>query len=196
MSTPEALTPTNVREAVGIFFNATSAENTIADLKAQGFSSEGIGLLANRETVKDKLSHLYDEVSDHGPNEPKTAFVNKESVKGSTNSFVGSLSFIGAAALGSTAVASAALLGSPVLVGLAALAFGGGIAAVMGKIISKSDADYLKEQLDEGHILLFVRTMDPHRERLALEILSRHGAFDSKIIDVDGTSENKGFRSN
>lgn len=35
-----------------------------------------------------------------------------------------------------------------------------------------------------GAILLFVRTDDPIREGRALEILSKHGAFDPKVYEV------------
>ena len=50
---------------------------------------------------------------------------------------------------------------------------------MLALIIHESDADYLEEQVDEGHLLLFVRTRDAEREAKAVEILSKHCAFDA-----------------
>ena len=182
-----------IREAVGVFFDAESVEGCVNNLKSNGFSNEHIGLLANQHTVQAKLTHLYEEVNKHGANEPDVAFVGKESTENSTSAFLGSLSFIGAATVGSGMVASAALLGGPLLVSAATVAFGGGITAVMGWVISKSEADYLEEQIEAGHILLFVRTRNAQQERKALDSFSKFAAFGSKIVTIDGSTAEKGF---
>jgi hypothetical protein len=82
-------------------------------------------------------------------------------------------------------VASVAVLGGALL---AAVSGAAGLAGVTGRalalIIHESDAEYLEEQVDEGHLLLFVRTNDPERERIALEILTKHGAFDARMYEV------------
>ncbi len=182
-----------IHEAVGIFFDAESVEACVNDLKSNGFNNETIGLLANQQTVQAKLTHLYEQVNEHGTNEPDVAFVGKESTENSTNAFLGSLSFIGAATVGSGVVASAALLGGPLLVSAATVAFGGGIGAVLGWVISKSEADYLEEQVEAGHILLFVRTNNAQQERRALDSFARFNAFGSKIVVLDGSTAEKGF---
>ena len=81
-------------------------------------------------------------------------------------------------------MASAAILGGAVVAaasGVAAIALAG---AVMGLIIHQSDADFLDEQVDEGHILLFVRTRDAERAAKAIDILKRNCAFEPKVYSV------------
>lgn len=185
-----------VREVVGIFFDADSVINAANDLKKAGFSEHNIGLLAAKESVRERLGHLYDEVgegSEGDKDEPKTAFVRKESDDPHTHAFIGSLSFVGAAALGGTLVASTALLGSPLLVGLASVAFGGGMAGAMSQVLKKSDADFLKEQLEEGHILLFTRVKNTSEEQTALGILSNHHAFSGRGLTIDENTVKKGY---
>ena len=47
-----------VREVVGIFFDAESVINAANDLKKAGFSEDKIGLLAAKESVRERLGHL------------------------------------------------------------------------------------------------------------------------------------------
>jgi hypothetical protein len=54
----------------------------------------------------------------------------------------------------------------------------------MSAIIHESDAEYLEEQVDEGHLLLFVRTQGADEEAKAVDILSRHGAFQAKVYEA------------
>ncbi|MEX0618329.1 MAG: hypothetical protein WDZ76_04045 [Pseudohongiellaceae bacterium] len=174
-----------VREAVGIFFDADTLERTIGDLKAAGFKTEEIGLLAGKDTVKEQLGHVYQEVDQTGPDAPHMAFVARESVNNTTHAYLGSTYFIGAVAAGGAAVATAGILGGAMMAALASVATAGGVGAIVAKIISKSDADTLEEQVDEGHLLLFVRTMDETAEKKALEILARDAALDPKIYTVE-----------
>jgi hypothetical protein len=48
----------------------------------------------------------------------------------------------------------------------------------------------LKEQVDEGHLLLFVRTPDAEQAKRAVEILSRHDAHDAAVYRVEAPDEN------
>ena len=68
-----------------------------------------------------------------------------------------------------------------------AVAVAGFVGGAMSLILHESDAEYLEEQIDEGHLLLFVRTENPEREKVALDILSRHGAYDVRICEAPAT---------
>lgn len=178
------------REAVGIFFDAKTLEDTITDLKASGFLADELGLLASEFAVRENLGHLYTDVNEHGGSEdaPETAFVSKGSTNEISHAMFGSLYIIGTAVVGGAVVASAGILGGGVAVAVATTAVFGGVAAVLGGILHKSDADYLEEQVDEGHLLLFVTTKDSEHEKKAVEIMSKHSAFDPRIHTVSGTS--------
>lgn len=185
--------PSNVREAVGIFFEADHVLKAAEDLRIAGFSDEEIGLLVNKDTVGVKLKHLYEEVEGGGADAPDVAFVRSDGDDPHARAFLGSLSFVGAAAVGGTLVASAALLGSPLLVGAASVAFGGGIAGVMSRVLSKSDADFLDEQLEAGHMLLFARIKNDADEKSALNVLKSHDAYESRVLTIDESTTDKGF---
>ena len=47
-----------------------------------------------------------------------------------------------------------------------------------------ADAEYLQQQVDAGHILLFVRISDSAKEKQAMNILTRHCGVDVKMYDV------------
>jgi hypothetical protein len=54
----------------------------------------------------------------------------------------------------------------------------------MSAIIHKGDAEYLEEQIDDGRLLLFVRTAGADEERLALETLSKHDPLDTRMLTI------------
>ena len=172
-----------IREAVGIFFDTKKLEETIAELKSSGFESDELGLLAGEHTVRENLGYIYAEVNKNetSPSAPNTAFVAKESKGDIPHAMFGSLYLVGTALAGGAVVASAGILGGAVAVAVATTAVFGGVGAVLAGIIHESDAEYLEEQVDEGHLLLFIRTRDTEHENLALKILSKHAAFDPRI---------------
>ncbi|MEZ5489152.1 MAG: hypothetical protein R3F50_02390 [Gammaproteobacteria bacterium] len=184
MSEPSTIAP--IREAVGIFFGSEKLEETIQDLQDAGFQHDEIGLLAGKFTVRQKLGHLYEEINEDSadPEAPDTAFVAKKSVGDTVHALVGTLYMTGAAVAGGAVVASAGILGGAVAAAAATTAVFSGIGALLAVIIHESDAEYLEEQVDEGHLLLFVRTRDEEKEKLALEILSRHAAYDPRVYTV------------
>lgn len=179
-----------IREAIGIFFEADKLEEAIVDLKASGFHKEQLGLLAGEFTVRDKLGHLYTEVNTNKDDSqsPNTSFVAKESVDDTVHGLLGTLYMVGTALAGGAVVASAGILGGAVAVATATTAVFGGMGAVLVSIIHKSDAEYLEEQVNEGHLVLFVRTRDKKEENSAVEILARHSAFDPRIHTVPAAS--------
>lgn len=51
-------------------------------------------------------------------------------------------------------------------------------------IIHRSDAEYLEEQVEEGHLLLFVRASDRASEVQVIKILTAHSGFDVKVYQA------------
>jgi hypothetical protein len=172
-----------IKEAIGVFFDAEKLQAANDDLLAAGFTHTDIGLLAREHTVRQSLGHLYEDANQSAgdPEGPRIAFVRKGSMGNALHAWLGSLFFAGATTAAGAAVVSAAVLGESLLAaGAGALALGG-IGAALALIIHDGDAEYLEQQVDEGHLLLFVRTRDATHEKLAIEILSRHSAYDARI---------------
>ncbi|MFM1897247.1 MAG: hypothetical protein RLZZ385_2321 [Pseudomonadota bacterium] len=175
-----------VREVVGIYFDAAALEKTVADLQTQGFTHDEIGMMASQYAVRDRLAHLYEELNRDldSPDAPNVAFVAKESVGDTVHALKGTLYMVGSAVAGGAVVATAGILGGAVGAAVATTAVFTGIGAVIGRIISQSDAEYLEQQVDEGHLLLFVRVLNEEREGRALKILQRDSAYDPKVYTV------------
>ena len=179
-------TQSAVREAVGVFFDADKLQEAIDELLSSGFDHKQIGLLAGEHTVRGTLGHLYEEanVSAGDAESPRVAFVRKQSLGDALHAWLGSLFFAGATTAAGAAVASAAVLGGAVVSAAAGAVAIGAIGAALAAIIHEGDAEYLEQQVDEGHVLLFVRTPDTAHEKLATEILAKHSGFDVKIYSA------------
>lgn len=175
-----------VREAVGIFFDGEHLHEAVDDLVASGFSFEDLGLLAGQYTVRQRLGEFYSEVNVSADTSegPSTAFVAKKSMGDTIHAFLGTLFFVGTTAASGAVVASAAVLGGSLLPAVAGVAALGAIGGALALIIHQSDAEHLEEQVDEGHLLLFVRGDDAEEEARAIDILARHGAFEPRVYEA------------
>lgn len=181
---------TCMREAVGVFLDAGHLRKALEELLASGFERDELGVLASEHAVQQKLGNIYTRVNafDTASHARDTAFVENESVEDTLHALTGGLYFVGgtaaAGAVGAL-VASSAVLGGPLVVAITAAVAVGAVGALVKGIINQSDADYLREQIDQGHVLLFVRRLcDTAREKQAREILSRHAALGVKTFDV------------
>jgi hypothetical protein len=172
-----------VREAIGIFFDREHLEEAIRDLEQSGFEHDQLGLLASEQAVEKSLGDIYDRTNDHFDESkgPSMAFARKEAGGDNFWSFNGGLFFAGSTAAMGAVVASAAVFGGALLVAAASVVGVGTVGAMAANLISKSDAEALAEQVDQGHLLLFVRVNNPDEESAAVQILSRHAGFDAKV---------------
>jgi hypothetical protein len=177
---------TSVREAVGIFFDSEHLHAAVDELVSSEFNFDDLGLLAGQYTVRQRLGDFYNEVNESADTSegPSIAFVADKSMGDTVHAFLGTLFFVGTTAASGAVVASAAVLGGALLPAVAGVAVLGAVSGAMSLIIHQSDAEHLEQQVDEGHLLLFVRTPDAVKEAKAVDILSRHGAFEAKVYDA------------
>ena len=176
----------SVREAVGIFFNADHLKGAIKDLLASGFAPEELGLLASEQVVARSLGDLYTRTNENpdSPRAPAIAFIGRESTAEAASALGGGLFFVGTSGVMGAVVASSAVLGGALIAAIGGIVGVGIVGALVAKIIHQSDATYLQQQVDEGHILLFVRIADSAREQQAIDILTRHSGVDVKMYEV------------
>lgn len=179
-----------IREAVGVFFNPDHLRDALTDLLAQGFGSDELGLLASEQVVARSLGELYARTNEnpHSPRAPAIAFVGRESTGNATNTLGGSLFFVGTSGVAGAVVASSAVLGGALLAAIGGVVGVGIVGALATMMIHQSDAEYLQQQVDEGHMLLFVRMADSSREQQAMNILTRHSGVDVKMYVVPASS--------
>ncbi|MGD2166568.1 MAG: hypothetical protein PVF63_00590 [Gammaproteobacteria bacterium] len=184
------VTGSTVREAVGAFVGADKVREALEDLESSGFHPEEFGLLAGEYTVREALGDFYEQVNQFSDSAdaPTTAFVAKESIGDTVHAYLGALMYAGSAGVAGAAVASAAILGGGLLAAVTGAAAIGAVGAVLALIIHESDAEELEQQIEEGHLLLFVRTRDAEHEKLAVEILQRHTPIEVKVVTASNAA--------
>jgi hypothetical protein len=174
-----------VREAVGIFHNADSLKEAINDLLDSGFRPDELGLLASEEVVERSLGDLYERTNENAASSqaPAIAFIGRDSIGEAPRTLGGSLFFVGTSGAVGGVVASAAVFGGAALAAVGGLVGVGMVGALVAAFIHQSDAEYLQQEVDEGHILLFAR-IDSAREKQAMDILKEHSGLDVKMYDI------------
>ena len=182
---PHHSTYINIPEAVGVFDSFKTLQAAIYDLRMSGFSRYDISLLGGPEAMKDKLGSAYwraPELEDN-PDAPRAAFVSEEAIGELEGAIAGGFFFLG------SYIAMAAMLTpvSTLAASIAAIAIGGGPAAVIGTLLArrvgKQHKDYYANQIKNGGILLWVRTSDKEKEELAVKILKGHSGKDVHVHD-------------
>jgi hypothetical protein len=174
-----------IPEAVGVFDSFKSLQAAIYDLRSVGFSRYDISLLGGSEAMKEKLGSSYWSARDleDNPEAPRAAFVSEEAIGELEGAIAGGFFFLG------SAIALTAMLtpASTLAASIAAIAIGGGPGAVIGALLARRvgqhHKDYYANQIENGGILLWVRTKDKEKEDLAVKILKAHSGKDVHVHD-------------
>jgi hypothetical protein len=165
-----------VHEAVGLFDDPEKLHAAISELVRAGVDRADISLLARDEEAERALERESTKDLAEDPGAPRESPITDTDVRQGRTL---------ATSLGAV-IAAFAASGVTVLTGgaaaaaiAAAVAAGGGIGfvgAALGKVAGEERARFLREQIDRGGILLWVRIKDSNAERRIQEILARHGA--------------------
>ncbi|OIQ31588.1 MAG: hypothetical protein BM562_06975 [Alphaproteobacteria bacterium MedPE-SWcel] len=173
----------NVPEAVGVFNSFETLQQAIYDLRMSGFSRADISLLGGKDALEETLGSAYWRAEDleDNPDAPRAAFVSEEAIGELQGAIAGGFLFLG------SYIAMAAMLTplSTLAASIAAIAIGGGPAAVIGTLLARRvgqhHKDYYADQIRNGGILLWVRTVDAEKEALAVKILEGHSGRDVHV---------------
>lgn len=175
--------PPPLREAVGVFASAEALEAAIDDLMEHGFDRAEISLLASEAAVRRKLGHAYHSTREleDAPSVPTIAYVSRDSVGAAEGSIFGALLYIGAIVASGAVVASGGGLAAAIAAAVVYGGAGGLLGAMAARLVGTAHAERIHEQVDQGGLLLWVRTGDTAREARALEILARQGGADVHV---------------
>lgn len=183
-----------IHEAVAVFDDPLHLQDAIEELQRNGFMLQELSVLADKQAVKEKVGHVYYSVDEakHDHNAPRTVFVPDEVLGSAEGAAIGVPLFFGAA-IGSC-IAAAAVGTLPVVMAAAVLsgAGGAGVGAVFARYIQKHHADYIRDSLERGGLLLWVNLRSKEQEDKAREILARHTSHDVHINEsfhVDPTTD-------
>ena len=179
------VTVIRIPEAVGVFDRFEDLQQAVYDLHLVGFSRYDMSLLGSQKALEAKLGRAFwraEELEDD-PHAPRAHFVSEEAMGELEGAIAGGFFFLG------SYVAMAALLTpvSTLAASIAAIAIGGGPAAVIGTLLARRAGrhhkEYYENQIRHGGILLWVRVKDDERKEKAVSILKGHSGRDVHVHD-------------
>jgi hypothetical protein len=182
---------TRVREAVAVFERAEDLEAAVDALVTHGFGRADLSLLASDTAIRAKLGHSYASTRDaeDDPEAPTTAYVAREDVGDAEGAAIGGLLYVGAMAGMIPVFASGGAVGAAILAALVGGGAGGALGGVLAHLIGKRHAESLGRQIEQGGLVLWVRTHDEAHEMKATAILKEHGGRD---VHVHGLPDHAG----
>jgi hypothetical protein len=173
-----------VREAVAVFDDADTMQDAIDDLLSSGFDRAELSLLASEETVDEKLGHKYQKVAELEDDAavPRTRYyVSQEAISEGEYVFTGGLVLLGTLGTVGIIVASGGTLAAAITGAALGAGSGGILGELLARFIGAQHAEYIQEQLSHGGLLVWVRCLNPEREKSAMEILSKHSGRDVHV---------------
>jgi hypothetical protein len=178
-----------VREAVGAFRSADALEQAVSTLASSGWDRSEMSLVAQHGMFAPTLpadgKDMHRAADD--PNVDRSPVVSKDDVR-QGRTLATSLAMVVAAfaASGATILTGGGALAA--LVGAAA-AGGGAAAAVnaVGRWAGGSREMFLRDEIEQGGILLWVKVRNEDQATKATEILRRCGATDVHLHEVPAT---------
>ncbi|HKS63290.1 MAG TPA: hypothetical protein VJT13_16430 [Xanthobacteraceae bacterium] len=172
-----------IREAVGVFSKSEDLQAAIDELLSTGFHRAELSLLAGEDVVNEKLGRIYTSagaVADD-PAAPRAAYVSPEAIGDAQGGIVGGLIYAGATIAAGAIVISGGTVLAAVVAATVAAGAGGLVGAILAKWLGDNHAQYLKEQIRHGGLLLWVRTTNSKAERRAVDVLRRHSSRDVHV---------------
>jgi len=180
----------SIREAVGLFETQAALQAAIDELLSSGFDRADLSLLASEQTIASKLQgHAFTRASlEDDPTTPRGVYISPDAVGTAEGGLISVLAYVGAvASAGVIAIAGGPLTMIVVGAGLAGGA-GGLIGAGLAKLVGDRRAADIHCHLDQGGLLLWVRTWHVDNERRAVDILARHSGQDVHLHSQSATN--------
>jgi hypothetical protein len=178
-----------IREVVAVFHDEQSLQHAVDDLMIQGFDRSSCSVLAGRRTVEKAIGHYFGRVAEieDDPDVPHASYQGPRSRVTGMGAMASGLVYVGAVAsvgaiVATGGTATAALIGA-VLVGGA----GGLIGTALSRVIGARHEQYLRDQLERGGLILWVRAESAAQEQRASAVLRAHAADDVHGHDVPAT---------
>lgn len=175
------------KEAVGVFADANALEAAVQELEIAGFDRASISVLAGEGKVRERIGHLYSSVADAAddPRAPRAAFVSRDSRVEGEAAAVGIPFQIGGFAGAAAVVAGGGTLAAAIAATILGGAVGGGLGALLALAVARKHAESVREQVEQGGLVLWINTPDEAAENRALAILRKCGAGSVHLHAID-----------
>lgn len=178
------------RQIIGVFNKADNLHAALRDLQKSGFTRHDMSLIANELTIDEKLGHIYRKTEDleNDPATPRIAYTSPDPTGDAEGALIGAPMYVAAFSAAGVMVAA----GGPMVATIAAILGAGGAGAAIGgvlaKLFGKQHSDKVQQKLEDGGLLLAIRSNKDAREDEARQILSRHTDDDVFAYDPLSTA--------
>jgi hypothetical protein len=175
-----------IREAVGVFDSADRMEDAVNDLEENGFDRAMISLLSTSGDAREKLGlRLYDITQlEDAAGTPRHAFISSDAIGAAKGGLIAAGMGIAAIVAAGVAMSEDATLGQALIATMASGAVGLMIGGLLARRFQRNHSALLQEQIDNGGLLLWVRTLSASDEKVATEVLRRNGASDVHVHSI------------
>lgn len=177
----------SAREAVGVFSDFEALEAAVDELEVSGFDRATVSVLASDEKIKERMGSLHSTLIEIEDDRlaPGAAFAEKDSRVEGEAAAIGIPFYIGCAAAAAVAAGSGGLLIPTIGAMVAGGAAGGGLGALLASAIAHHHSKSVSEQLSRGGTVLWVSLRDDQAERRAVQILTKAGARDVHVHEIE-----------
>ncbi len=173
--------PGTFKEAVGVFMGIKDLQSAIRELESSSFARQDISVMGSRADLEEVFGSktVAPEFAMNNMDTPRQAPSRPEEQTIGAAGMIGGSAYVGAMALALAAgsVAFPAIISAAVLGGLS----GGTLGAVLTKLLGDRYNRHIEEQIEKGGLLLWVRTIDIHRQELAKQILIANNGYDVHV---------------
>ncbi len=180
--------PSNVpgmfKEVVGLFSNTKDMQDAIRDLEGTAFPRQDISVMGSRAELDEvfgaKAVNPYYAMDNSDT--PREAPARPEEKTIGSAALVGGATYVGAmaAAITAGAVAFPAIITAAIIGGVS----GASLGAILNKVLGDRATRHVQEQLEQGGLLLWVRTPDPIKESLAKQLMENRHATQVHVHEI------------
>lgn len=164
------------REAVAVFESEYELLNVIEELESAGFDHSDISVLPPIKDVERQIGHQLTNIEDaeDDPDVPRTAPIDMASFGAAQGALIGIPLYMGAISAIVDYTRSGADTGAIAVAGLVGGAIGGAIGLMLAALVRRRHARRIKEQIDHGGLLLWVRIRGKMQEERATSVFTDH----------------------
>lgn len=173
-----------IKEAVGIFDDNNKLQEAIDELSISGFERYDISVIGSESAMKQKFHVSFADPKRlvDNPQTPRGINVTTEEVGVAEGAVISGGILIGVVA--ALIAAGGVAVHSTIPAAIIGATAGTALAGVMAQLIGNSHAEKLQKQIDKGGLILWVRTTDQKKEKLAADILRKHGATNVHVHNI------------
>jgi len=176
--------PGMFREVVGLFTNTHDLQDAIRDLEGTAFPRQDISVMGSRHELDEVfgVKAVNPRFAMDNADTPRQAPARPEEETIGSAALVGGSAYVGAMAmaLSAGAVAFPAAVAAVVIGGVGGASLGG----ILNKLLGDRASRHVHEQIEQGGLLLWVRTPDPIKESLARQLMENRNATEVHVHEI------------